>query len=1332
MAGQRWFQRRASRAVLMLRAATVVLCGALIDLTLAGSTLAAAPTPTPGPATPPAQGPAGPGVGPLNFTGFAIQVPRDGTIIAQALPSAAGIIVSDFGIDQPTHSQLIADAAHSPGAYNVVGTFTAGTQLVFYISNPYGCSPTCLSTGDHAHIVPDGTEAWNIGWEDWTDFDYDDAITRICYQRAGLTGCPRDADGTFGLGPLPSHVRGEAQYVAYRVEPVNTATGNYTNEVTDLRLPGRGLAVEFRRTYNSLSTAVGTLGLGWTHTFAAHLELLGGGAVAYISGDGARSVFVPDGGGGFLRPPGQLAVLSSAGGGFDLLTPEQIRYHFDASGVLQTITDRNGNIIGSTYVSGRLTQVTDTVGRAITLAYDPNGRLSGLAGAGLTVGFTYDASGRLETVTDVRGFTTRYTYDANGRLATIIDANNHRLVLNTYGADGRVSEQVDARGNHTTFAWNATSETSTMTDARGGTWIDRYAGGILLSSTDPLGNVVRYGFNADLQASAVIDGRGYEIDSVFDAAGNLTTRVFFAPINQVERYTYDAQNNLLTSQDRNNRTTAMTYDAAGNLRTVTGPAPLSPLTTYNYDPAGTGLLFSLVDPRGKTTTFGYDSQANRNRTTTPLGFSTTTTYDPAGRMLTRVDPRGNVQGADPAQYTTTFTVDGAGNLLTVTDPLNQTTSYGYDPAGNRTVVTDALNHTTSYGYDAANELTSVTDPRLKVTAYTYDAVGNLATRTDALLHTTTYGYDFAGRLTSETRPLNRLWTYEYDANGNRTKIVDAIGNSTPQTTDGTTVFTYDNLDRLTGIAYNGTSSASFGYDGNGNRTSMFDNGTPTSYTYDEMNRMTRALRSTTLEIDYTYDPAGNVLTRTPLGGSAVSYTYDDDGRMATMTAGGQTTSYAYDAAGNLLVATLPAGNGYVETRTYDRAGRRTEVKNTKGATTLSKATYTLDPVGNPTTIVSTTGTTTLTYDELDRLTQACYTTACTGPGDNFRRYTYDDVGNRLTEVQAVGTTTYAYDALDELTATSGPGGNVAYGYDLDGHETAAGSRTFTYDVAGRLATTTLGNTTSTYTYDGDGWRLSAATGPQAPKTTRFLWDVNRPLAQVVRELDGNLALIREYRYGLELVAMQSGGSVYYFHHDGLGSITNLTSSSGVTQWTYQYHPYGTSRTTTKNNNQAPANLMQFTGQYLDPTGLYHLRARQYEPGTGRFLTTDPLQPAPSAPAVSSYLYALGNPVRFVDPSGWESQPASNIPSAPAVGPITNVRFPRDIPGLGGCHVAEYGSGLGFVAVGLVLEVGGGATEILSVGFLTPVSAAEFLVGGYSLYEGVSRLIHACSDRTGVP
>ena len=190
----------------------------------------------------------------------------------------------------------------------------------------------------------------------------------------------------------------------------------------------------------------------------------------------------------------------------------------------------------------------------------------------------------------------------------------------------------------------------------------------------------------------------------------------------------------------------------------------------------------------------------------------------------------------------------------------------------------------------------------------------------------------------------------------------------------------------------------------------------------------------------------------------------------------------------------------------------------------------------------------------------------------------------------------------------------------------------------------------------------------------YLWDTNQRVPALAQELSGSGSLLREYHYGLNLVSMTSGSSAFYFHLDGLGSIDNLTSSTGVTQWTYEYHPYGAARTTTQNASKAPANLIQFAGQYLDPTGLYHMRARQHDSSSGRFLTVDPANSPVGRPYVSTYAYALDNPLRYVDPSGRESAP-----------PSTSAPLSTSCPGAQGAGMVAF-VGFGLIDLGLGLTL----------------------------------------------
>lgn len=79
-------------------------------------------------------------------------------------------------------------------------------------------------------------------------------------------------------------------------------------------------------------------------------------------------------------------------------------------------------------------------------------------------------------------------------------------------------------------------------------------------------------------------------------------------------------------------------------------------------------------------------------------------------------------------------------------------------------------------------------------------------------------------------------------------------------------------------------------------------------------------------------------------------------------------------------------------------------------------------------------------------------------------------------------------------------------------------------------------------------------------------------------------------------------------------------------------PFGEQRSATFGGG-APANSARYAGERLDSTGLYHIRARQYQAHLGRFSSTDPVRPEITQPAVDTYGYVGGRPLLATDPSG---------------------------------------------------------------------------------------------------
>ena len=85
----------------------------------------------------------------------------------------------------------------------------------------------------------------------------------------------------------------------------------------------------------------------------------------------------------------------------------------------------------------------------------------------------------------------------------------------------------------------------------------------------------------------------------------------------------------------------------------------------------------------------------------------------------------------------------------------------------------------------------------------------------------------------------------------------------------------------------------------------------------------------------------------------------------------------------------------------------------------------------------------------------------------------------------------------------------------------------------------------------------------------------------------------------EPLIMERGGSSYYYHTDGLGSIVAITDSTGNIVKSYTYDSFGN----IVDEEGVLLNTYTYTSRELDfESGLYYYRARYYDPLIGRFLS----------------------------------------------------------------------------------------------------------------------------------
>jgi len=955
-------------------------------------------------------------------------------------------------------------------------------------------------------------------------------------------------------------------------------------------------------------------------------------------------------------------------------------------GQLKTVTDREGGVTTLKYWTttssptppapkvGLLKSLTNQRGKTTVYGYGSLGNLTRITSPlGLETTFTYDGSARLNSMRDPRGnvptppagYLSQWTYDAADNVRTATDARGNVTTFDYYNNEllwKTTRTEDDGTPRVTALEYDGANRPWKATDPRSGVETRLYwPDGQLKSVQSPQARTTSYGYDTAGQLTSVVEPNGNVSGATpsdwtwtygYDDAGNRRTESH--PDAGTREIEYDALDRPLRWIDALNHPTRVSYDENSNVTSRTDALDYS--RTFTYDKLNRPK--TATDERNKTSTYTYHSTGELASATTPLGNKTTYSLDNDGRVTSMVEPRGNAAGRDPAQYTWSYGYDEAGNATQVADPLGNQLQYAYDAVNNVTQAIDQRSNATGYAYDSMNRLKRVTPPAAGAsgtldTTYGYDPDGNLATRTDPNGHITGWGYDLDRLALQRTTPIG-TWNLAYDANVDLKTVETPAGSVTPTTGDGTLTYSYDRVGRQTGIDYSdSTPDVTRSYDAAGRPEAMTDGSGTVAYTFDAADRLTDIARSgpnvgLNGTLHYDYDSAGNITGRTYPNGTNASQTFDDDERLASVTSGGRTTSFDYDEAANTTKVTLPATNGYVATRTFDRAGRLTTLDNSAGTSTLSKFDRTLDPAGNPTKVKTTRGATdtydAYEYDARNRLTASCFSVAssatdCAGAPDSIT-YAYDKVSNRTQEVRSgavpsPGTTTYAYNAADQLTSTTKGAQVTPYTYDANGNQASIGTRTFSYDLANELVSTASGLTSTTYAYDGDGRRVSATTSGGAD--LRLVWDplAESGLPELVLERNSSGGAIRRYLNGpLGAVSYTGGAGTFYYHRDPLGSVTDVTDLSGTAQWRYDYDAYGGSRAAVNVPGTAVENRLRFAGQYRDPeTGHYHLRARQYDPASGRFGALDPVESPIASPYVGAYVYVDGRPTVLVDPLG---------------------------------------------------------------------------------------------------
>ena len=209
--------------------------------------------------------------------------------------------------------------------------------------------------------------------------------------------------------------------------------------------------------------------------------------------------------------------------------------------------------------------------------------------------------------------------------------------------------------------------------------------------------------------------------------------------------------------------------------------------------------------------------------------------------------------------------------------------------------------------------------------------------------------------------------------------------------------------------------------------------------------------------------------------------------------------------------------------------------------------------------------------------------------------------------------------------------NPGYSWGTNGNMiNDGGNQTLEWDAANRLVAINYTGTTnrSEFTYDGLSRpvKIVEKTGNTVNSTKKFVWD---GISIAEERNNSNSVTRRHFVQGV----MISGAPMYYLR-DHLGSIREMTSSTGAINARYDYDPYG-NRTTIPGGQNAD---FGFTGFYLHSgSSLNFSHTREYDAVAARWLSRDPIG---EGGGLNLYGYVGGNPISMVDPLGlyWYRQP----------------------------------------------------------------------------------------------
>lgn len=162
-------------------------------------------------------------------------------------------------------------------------------------------------------------------------------------------------------------------------------------------------------------------------------------------------------------------------------------------------------------------------------------------------------------------------------------------------------------------------------------------------------------------------------------------------------------------------------------------------------------------------------------------------------------------------------------------------------------------------------------------------------------------------------------------------------------------------------------------------------------------------------------------------------------------------------------------------------------------------------------------------------------------------------------------------------------------------------------------------------------RLLAETVDTKPARA-YVWADRAPLAQIDTVLKSGKAPPPRAPRG-KLPAKATTERLTFLHPDHLGTPRLGTGTDATAVWRWEGEAFGATLPDEDPDGDGVATTinLRWLGQYFDQeTGLFYNWNRYYDPGTGRYVTSDPVG---LRGGLNTYAYVNNNPLRWTDPTG---------------------------------------------------------------------------------------------------